>query len=175
MPVEAFVEPETAVSARLRLFSLYVDFAASAHARQTASAIARLAGPHWQTSTEMWKLDSVTASDAIRKMINDDAAEADALIVAVGSMNHREPKLVEWLDSLTAWRTGCLVPGLLVGLLGDEESRSPELEWTIQQLIYCGRQMNRELVMHCVEGNLVDDSDWLRTSVDALLARKRAA
>ena len=175
MLLETLVEPETAVSGKLRLFSLYVDFAASAHARRTASAIARLAGPRWPSSAEMWKLDSVSASDAIRKMINEDAAEADALIIAVGAMNGREPKLIEWLNSLAAGQRSRPVPGLLVGLLGDAGYRSQELERTAQQLISCARQIDREPVLHWMEGALMDDSDWLKTSVTALLTRKQAA
>ena len=175
MPLEALVEPKVVTTGKLRLFSLYVDFAAAGQARGTAAAVARQAGPHWQTLTELWKLDSLTASDAIRTMLNADAADADALIIAVGSLNHREPKLTEWLNSLAVRKANRPSGGLLIGLLGDAENRSPELEWMVQQFIYCARQMNRELVMHWVEANSIDDFDWLKASVEALLAAKRSA
>src|SRR5208282_6219451 len=99
MNTDTFVEQETVVNGKLRLFSLYVDFAASVHAKWAAGAITKLAGPRWQSSTEMWNLDALTASEPIRKMIAGDAADADVLVIAASSLDQREPKLIEWLAS----------------------------------------------------------------------------
>ena len=174
MHTDAYAGPETEVNGRLRLFSLYVDFAASAHARWAAGAIAKLAGPRWQCSTEMWKLDSLNASESVKKMVAGDAANADVLIVAASSLDQREQKLIEWLDSLATSKTNCPVPGLLVGLFGDEENRSRELEWTAQQFIYCARQMGRRLLLQWMERGSTNDYDWLADGVKTLLARKQS-
>jgi hypothetical protein len=59
---------------RIRLFSLYVDYAAAERARWVTSQIARLVGGHWKTSTEIWNLDLLTtASEPMRKMIPQEA------------------------------------------------------------------------------------------------------
>jgi hypothetical protein len=175
MHTDAFAGQATAVNGKLRLFSLYVDFVASAHARWAAGVITKLAGPRWQSSAEMWNLDALTVSEPIRKMITGDAADADVLIIAASSLDLREPKLIEWLDSLAAWKANHPVPGLLAGLFGDEENRSRELEWTIQQFIYCARQMGRELVVQWMERGSMADSGWLTREVEAFLARKQSA
>jgi hypothetical protein len=165
----------TGVNGKLRLFSLYVDYAASAHARWATSAITKLAGPHCQSSTEMWNLDSLSASEPIRKMITGDAAEADVLIIAASSLDQREPKLIEWLDSLAGWQSNRPAHGLLIGLFGDEENRSRELEWTVQQFIYCARQMGRELVVQWMERESMNAAGWLTGRVETLLACKQSA
>jgi len=172
MPIAALARPETVVNGKLRLFSLSVDFAASARAKWAAGAITKLAGPHWEFSAEMWKLDSLNASESIRKLITSDAARADVLIVAASSLDRREPKLIEWLDSL-APETNRSIPGLLVGLFGDEEDRSGELEWMAEQFIYCARQMGRGLVLHWMESDSLNDSNWLAEEMEEFLARKR--
>jgi len=170
---DTLARAEPVVNGKLRLFSLYVDFAASAQARWAAGAITRLAGPCWEFSSEMWKLDSLIASECIRKMIATDAARSDVLIVAASSLDQREPKLIEWLDSLTP-QSNRSSPGLLVGLLGDEENRSRELGWMAEQFIYCARQMGRGLVLHWMERNSTNDSVWLAEELEGFLARKRA-
>jgi len=175
MRAETLVGQDTAVTGKLRLFSMYVDFAASAHARWATSAITRLAGSRWQSSHEMWNLDALAASGSVRTMIARDAADADVLIVAATSLDQREPKLIEWLDSLAAWKDNRPVAGMLVGMFGDEENRAKELEWTVQQFIYCARQMDRDLVVQWMERDSLDYSDWLTVKVGALLARKQVA
>jgi hypothetical protein len=175
MHTDAGAGQEMVVNGRLRLFSLYVDYAASTSARRATCAITKLAGSRWQSSTEMWSLGSLTAGESVRKMIASDAADADVLIVAATSLDQREPKLIEWLDSLAAWKSNRPVPGLLIGLFGDEENRSRELEWTIQQFTCCARQMGRELVVQWMERDSMDDSSWLTQGAEALLARKQSA
>jgi len=173
MHMETTAGPRTVVNGKLSLFSLYVDFAASAQAKWAAGAITKLAGARWELSAEMWKLDSLNASESIRKMITSDAARSDVLIVAASSLDQREPKLIEWLDSL-APQSNRVIPGLLVGLLGDEENRSRELGWMAEQFIYCARQMGRRLVLHWMEHDSMSDSEWLAEEVEEFLARRRA-
>ena len=175
MQTNTFAGREIAVNGKLRLLSLYVDFAASAHAKWATCAITKQAGPRWQTYAEMWKLNALAVSEPIRKMITGDAVDADVLIIAASSLDQREPKLIEWLESLAAWKANRPVPGLLIGLFGDEENRSRELEWTIQQFIYCARQMDRELVMQWMERDSMIDSNRFNEGVEALLARKQSA
>lgn len=158
----------------MRLFSLYVDYAASAYARWATGIITKLAGPRWQFSTEMWNLDALSASEPIRKMITGDAAEADVLLIAASSLDQREAKLIEWLNSLAEWQPGRPAYGLLVGLFGDEENRSRELEWTVAQFTGCARQMGRELVVQWMEWEAMNDAAWLTERVETLLVRKQS-
>jgi hypothetical protein len=137
MNTETLIVSETGMDGRLRLFSLYVDFAAAVRARWATSQISRLAGEQWKASTQMWNLDSLSTSEPIRKMITQDAAEADVLVVAMSSLDRRELELVRWLDSLAAGRADRPVAGLFIGLLGDENGRAGELDWTVKQFLRC--------------------------------------
>jgi hypothetical protein len=74
--------------------------------------------------------------------------------------------LIKWLDSLTP-----LSPyrsGLLIGLLGDEENKSEQLDWTAKQLIRCAQKTNRKFIWHWTGHNSMDDSDWLTKGVETL-------
>lgn len=118
----------------------------------------------------MWKLDSLMANGAMGRMLAMDAAAADVLIVVVGSLAQRKPELMDWLASLP------LVPlqhGLLIGLLGDEEDKGQELDWTAKQLIERARQSNRKFVWHWMGHHDADASDWLAEGVETLLALKQ--
>jgi hypothetical protein len=175
MPTEILVEPEMATEGRLRLFSLYVDFAAAVRARWATSQISRLAGEHWKTSTEMWNLDSLATSNPIRKMITQDAADADVVVVAMSSLDRREPELIQWLDSLAAWKTNRPAAGLFIGLLGDEHQQAGELDWTLKQFLRCAQQTDRDFIWRWMENEAMADADWLVDSVDSLLVRKQPA
>ena len=174
MNTEILVEPELVTDRRLRLFSLYVDFAAAVRARWATSQISRLAGEQWKTSTEMWNLDSLTTSEPIRRMITQDAADADVLVIAMSSLDWRELELVQWLDSLTAGKANRPGPGLFLGLLGDGRGEAVELDWTVKQFLRCARQMDRDFIWHWMGRDAMADVDyWLTDSVEALLTRKQ--
>jgi hypothetical protein len=175
MNTETLVEPELVTDGKLRLFSLYVDFAAAVRARWAASQISRLAGEQWKASTEMWNLDSLTASEPIRKMIIQDVADADVLIIAMSSLDRRELELVQWLDSLTAGKANRPGAGLFIGLLGDENGRAGELDWTVKQFLRCAQRTDRDFIWHWMEPGVMNSNDWLADSVEALLARKQPA
>jgi hypothetical protein len=173
MNTETLIESETGTAGRLRLFSLYVDFAAAVRARWATSQISRLAGEPWKVSTQMWNLDSLTTSEPIRKMITQDAADADVFVVAMSSLDRRELELVQWLDVLAAGKVNRSGSGLFIGLLGDESSLAGELDWTVKQFLRCARQMDRDFIWHWMEPGVMDGNDWLTSSVEALLARKQ--
>jgi hypothetical protein len=174
MNTETLVEPELVTDGRLHLFSLYVDFAATVRARWATSQIARLAGKQWKTSTEMWNLDSLTTSEPIRKMITQDAADADVLVIAMSSLDWRELELIEWLDSLTAGKANRPGIGLFLGLLGDGRGEAVELDWTVKQFLRCARQMDRDFIWRWMDRDAMADVDyWLTDSVEALLTRKK--
>jgi hypothetical protein len=173
MNTETLVESETGMDGRLRLFSLYVDFAAAVRARWATGQISQLAGEQWKASTQMWNLDSLATSEPIRKMITQDAADADVLVVAMSSLDRRELELVQWLDSLAARRADRPGSGLFIGLLGDESNLSGELDWTVKQFLRSARQMDRDFIWHWMEPGVMDGNEWLSSSVEALLARKQ--
>lgn len=181
---------------KLHLLSLYGDLPASVRARRAAGAIARLAGPLWKTTSEMWKIDSLQISAPIREMITNDAANADVIIVAASSFTQSEPVLIQWLESLkdckgnrpvTGLRRdearepmaadgyGPAEAGLLVGLLGDEETSAVNLNYVVKPLLHCAQQTDRNFIWHLMESGAMNDSDWLADGVNELLARKSAA
>ncbi len=155
------------------MFSLYVDFAAAARARWATSQVAKLAGEHWKSSSEMWNLDSLAASEPIRKMIEQDAADADVLIIAMSSLERRELELVEWLDSLSEGKTNRTASGLFIGLLGDDKQEIRELDWTVKQFLGCAQRTDRDFIWHWMEPGVMNRNDWLAGSVEALLTRKQ--
>jgi hypothetical protein len=119
----------------------------------------------------MWKLDSLRGNRAMAKMLANDAAAADVLIVVVGSLAHRRPELMEWLASVPPAMP--LRHGLLIGLLGDEEDRGQELDWTAKGLIRYARENNRRFIWHWMGHHDGDVSEWLGESVGALVASRR--
>ena len=103
MNTETLIEPEMVMDRRLHVFSLYVDFPAAVRARWATSQISRSGRrSSGKFPSEMWNLDSLTTSEPIRKMITQDVADADVLVIAMSSLDWRELELVQWLDSLTA-------------------------------------------------------------------------
>ena len=173
MNSESVVDRETVMDGKLRVFSLYVDFAAAVRARWATAQISRLADDGWKTISEMWNLESLAASNPIRKMIARDAADADVLVIAISSLDRREAELVEWMDSLAAAKANRKDSGLFIGLLGDENSRAAELDWTVKQFLRCARHMDRDFIWHWMEPGLMDTNDWMTSSVEALLSRKQ--
>ena len=172
---EMLIEAEILTGGRLKLFSLYVDFAAAVRARWATSQVARLAGEHWKASSEMWNLDSVAASEPIRKMIAQEAAAADVLVIAMSSMERRELELVQWLDSLAGGKTTRTAAGLFIGLLGDENDRTGELDWTVKQFLRCAQRTDRDFIWRWMEPGAIVAGDWLADSVESLLTRKQPA
>jgi hypothetical protein len=160
------------MNGKLHLFSIYSDLGAYQRIKWTVNAIAKLAGHHCQCSSEIWKLDASTASALMKKMLATDGANADVLIVAVGSLEQRTPEMIAWLDSLMPLSPGRV--GLLIGLLGDEDNKAQELDWTAQELIRCAQKTNRKLIWNWMGHYALEDSDWLTNGVELLLAHKRA-
>lgn len=161
---------DTATNGKLHLFSIYTDFGAYKHIKWTVSTIAKLTCHRCQSSSEIWKLDSLTANESMHRMLAKDGANADVLIVAVNSLEYRTPELIQWLDSLTPlppYRTG-----LMIGLLGDEENKSEELDWTARQLIRCAHKTNRKFIWHWTGLHNLDDTDWLVKGVETLFTRQ---
>jgi hypothetical protein len=165
---------EITMNARLHLFSIYTELGAYRRIRWAVNTIAKLAGQHWQCSSEMWKLDASNASELMRHMLASDGAKADVLIVVMRALERRTPEMVEtveWLDSLAP-----LSPdraGLLIGLLGDEDNKTEELDWTTRELTRCAQKTNRKFIWNWMGRYATEDADWLTNSVGQLLARNR--
>jgi hypothetical protein len=176
MPVEEPTPARNAALAtgRLRIFSLHLDFPASVRARWAASTIIKLAGEPWTCSAEMWKLESLHTASSIRKMLTDEAAKADVLIVALSSLNRRELELVQWLESLAA-APGRPNPGLLIGLFGDENQLNRELNWTVKHFMTCAQNTNRDFIWHWLEEPVGGEPEWLASHIETFLARKLTA
>src|SRR5271155_2418691 len=166
MNTEILIERETAVNGSLRLFSIYADFPASVRAKWATGMITKLAGKRWKSSIEMWTVNFLGASGTIGNMILEGGKDADVLIIAMSSLAQREPELMQWLDTLAAGKNNRPVPGLLIGLLGDEENKMRELEWTVKQFIRCAQQTNRDFIWHWMGRDAMNDSDWLTEGVE---------
>jgi len=160
---------------KLRLFSLHLDFAAGIRARWATSLILKLAGKPWVCSSEMWRLDSLLTARAIRKMITAEASQADVLLVAASSLNHRQTELIQWLETLTPCPAGTTAPGLLIGLFGDETNQAAELDWTVKSCMTCAQQANRDFIWHWMEEPPTGEPEWLTSHGASFLARKLAA
>ena len=174
MQTETFAAEETEPQAKLRLFSLYVDFAASARAKWVSGTITGLVGPKWKTCCEMWNLDSFKASQTIRKIMLQDAAEADVLVIALSSLDQREPKLIEWLEALAGEKTEPRDFRLIIGLLGDEAHEAGELGWTVKHFIGCAQRMGRDFIWHWMGQEALNDITWLADNVKKFLAHKQS-
>ncbi len=172
MDTNRFIKQPEAPNGKLRLLSLYGDLPASVRARWAAAMIARLAGPRWQTTSEMWKIDSLKVGAPIREMITNDAADADVIIVAASSLTQSEPALIQWINSWEACKNNHLFPGLIVGLLGDEETTKVDLNCVVKPLIHVAQLADRDFIWHLMENGAMNDSSWLADSVQDLLARK---
>jgi hypothetical protein len=196
MQTNVFAREVAVTNGKLHLLSLYGDLPASVRARWAAGAIARLAGPLWKTTSEMWKIDSLQVSAPIREMITNDAANADVIIVAASSFTQSEPVLIQWLETLKDCkgdRPACVaeaiceppsrsttarrrpVTGLIVGLIGDEETSAVNLNCVVKPLLHCAQQTDRSFIWHWMESGAMNGSDWLADGVNELLSRKSAA
>jgi hypothetical protein len=174
MRTDAAVKEAETTNGKLRLLSLYGDLPASVRARWVSGAIARLAGPQWQPISEMWKIDSLQVSEPIRQMITNDAANADVIIIAVSSLAQSELVLTQWLDSLKARGNNRSVSGLLVALLGDEETTTVELGRAVKPLTHFAQVADRDFIWHWMDNGALNDTSWLAGSVLGLLSRKSA-
>ena len=159
----------------LQLLSLYDDLPASVRARWATGVITKLTSPHMKTNPTMWKIGSLASSQPIKDMISIDAANADVIIIAISSFEHRTVELFQWLDSLPARETKRTFPGLLIGLLGDDEEQSPELDWTVEQLMRCAQQGDRHFIWHWMAEGAMNNSDWLTESAGKHLTGQLAA
>ena len=196
MQTNVFAKEVAVTNGKLHVLSLYGDLPASVRARWAAGAIARLAGPLWKTTSEMWKIDSLQVSAPIREMITNDAANADVIIVAASSLAHSEPAyagtkhaclahsmatarrrpvLIQWLESLKDCKGNRPATGLLIGLLGDEETTTMDLDGVVKPLLHCAQQTDRNFIWHLMENGAMSDSDWLADGVNELLSRKSTA
>jgi len=170
LQLEAYAGEVGAAAGRLRVLSLYGDIAASGRARRTAGKIAKLAGPDWQTASEMWKIDTLQVSEPIRQMISNDAVNADVIVIAASSL---EPELLQWLDSLEAGNRP--VPGLLVGLIGGDETPRVDLSNVVKPLMLVAQRMKWHFIWHWMGEEAMFDADWLAGSLQNLLASKSSA
>jgi hypothetical protein len=164
----------TPVKDKLRLFSLYVDFPASVRVRWITNVIARLVGPSWLTSSEMWKTDSLVTNQSVQQMTISDATKADVIIIAASSLTQREPVLTQWLDSVAAGKPNRSNSGLFIGLLGDTETKVGKSDWSVRSMMRCARQLKRDFLWQWMGINAMNDSTWLADPIQHLLDCKQA-
>lgn len=174
MNSNTLLEPRAATKARLRWFTLYADYPAAIRAKYLTAGVGRSIGPEWHFSPEMWKLDSIPPVGSIRDLIAQEAAEADVLLMAVSAPDQPDPAVIQWLQSLVGWKAARNHPGLLLGLLGDEDHAVTEKNWLVEQLALLAGRTNMNLAWHAYGQEFVEDSSWLEAELEHLLARKKA-
>lgn len=178
MPIQTVMplkEGAAATSVKLRLLSLYENLPAAVRARWAAGAIARHAGPQWQISSETWKMSSLNVSEPIRQMIVNDVANADVIIIAASSPARNDPVFLQCLDSLEACKNNRSFPGLLVGLLGDDETIYPEPDCVVKLLMQCAQKMGWNFIWRWMGEDAMSDAGWLASNLPNLLVGKLAA
>jgi hypothetical protein len=174
MHAETLVEQEIKTNAKLRLFSLYVDFEAAICTRWAIGTITKQISPRWKTSSEMWALDFFQCDQPLSRMMLQGAADADVLIVALSSLAQRESKLIEWLNTLAKQKAERPDSGLFIGLLGDEDHEAGELEWTVKHFIRCAQKMGRDFIWQWMGREAINDPAWLTDNVEKFLSRKQS-
>jgi hypothetical protein len=117
----------------------------------------------------MWKIDFLMASENIRKMVNDEAANADVIIIAASSFVQPELRLIQWLQELVTGKTDGTKPGLLIGLLGDEYTETSEIDWVVKAMIEYARQTGRSFIWHRIGKHAMNDFEWLTKNIETLL------
>jgi hypothetical protein len=90
------------------------------------------------------------------------------------SLKQSRPDLIHWLNSLETRKNDRHVSGLIIGMLGDEETTTDELDFVVRPLIRCAQQMGRNFIWHWMK-SAMNDSDWLADGVNDLLSSKLAA
>jgi hypothetical protein len=163
----------TVGEARLRLFTLYADFPAGIRARHLAGQLGKLSGTECALASEMWKLDSVFPVGPIREMIIEAAAESDLLVIAASHMEVPDEELNAWLNSLVIGKTNRLFPGLLVGLLGDDEHEIVEAHWLVQRLQSFAGEARMNFIWQSADRDSLRNTRWLGDSFEKLLDWKR--
>lgn len=166
------VAPVDQRRSRLRLFSLYEDFASGIPARWLAGEISLLAKPRCESTTEMWKFDHVVRTGAFQKMTAQEAGEADVLIVAAVSVNDAPAGLNEWFEQLTAWRQNRLTPGLLVGLLGIQSEVDVDASVMRNDLQRFAERTGTTFLWRPMDVYGQADASWLAAPVKQFLAER---
>jgi hypothetical protein len=176
MHLNTVLDAETATGRALRTFSLYVDYPAGLRAKWAAAQIAKLAGKRWEVSGQIWKLDSFVTAGSIKKLIGEEAAQADVLLVAFSSLDQPEQAVIDWLESLApADKTTAGAGGLLVGLLGDDDHWVSARDGMVKQLATIARRRNLDFAWHWMGRDVMDEPGWLTGRVEQLLDRKQSA
>ena len=173
MHIETLTKQEPGKNTKLRLFSLYVDFAASVPARWASGVITSLVGPMWKTHCEMWNLNTFKESQQLRELMLQDAAEADVLVIALTSLDQRQTELIEWLEALAAKQAGHLGAGIFIGLLGDEAHEAGELRWTVKRFIGCAQRMGRDFIWQWMGQGAINDATWLTDNIEKFMSSKQ--
>jgi len=172
MAVESELKNKVTAGGVLKVLSIYTDFPASVRVRWTGSRIGLLAGQAWQIRSDIWKFDTLLASESIKKMATTSAIGADILLVAIGSVELRDENLMGWLESIASANATPGAPKLLIGLLGAEDTKSTELDWNIKQLLRFSHAMGCGFIWHWMGEDAMNDGDFLAEHVAELLATK---
>ena len=173
MNAKNFISTPGANDERLRIFSVYADFAAASRIRWASARIAALASAGREPSAEMWSVSSVITTGSLGKIIVQEAAAADLLIVAMSSLDQREIGLMQWLELLPVQKKSSASQGLLIGLFGDDRNQAGELEWAVSQFSRIARESKMNFIWSWMAEEVLENADWLTGNVTDYCARKR--
>ncbi len=157
----------------LAVFVLYADFAAGIRGKRLSRVIGKIAA-NVRVSSELWKLDSISPAGIIRRMIAQQAAEADILVIADSMPAGPNPRLNEWLESLVNWKAHRIFPGTLVGLLGDEEHAVDATDWSVNELAAFARKTRMHWRWSSGAREAWENGEWLTEVIERTCEEKRA-
>jgi hypothetical protein len=104
--------------------------------------------------------DRAPATPLRQQFIETKPARSDSMAEFPRNPQERPP----------CFRLDCLI----IGMLGDEETTTDELDFVVRPLIRCAQQMGRNFIWHRMK-SAMNDSDWLADGVNDLLSSKLAA
>ena len=155
----------------LRLFTLYEDFEAGVRAKLLADRIINRTGNNYVILKGMWRMGSAKPIGRIHQMMARDAAESDVLLIASTSVDQTQATIIRWLYSLLGWRSNPMLPGLLIGLIGDEEQPASDSDWLVGQLSAFTGRNHLEFAWHSGSESITD-CGWIDPLLEKLFARK---
>lgn len=172
MPSSTYTEAGIRTGRKLHVFVLCVDDSATAHVNWLHNQLTGLAEDGFDFLLETGKLNAIANNGPFLAMTTQAVAESDVLVIAMGSLQRREPALIQWLNSLAAWQVDRQTPSLLIGLFGGKGNGAGELAWLVNELITYTHRTATDFAWQWMGEESICDCGWLTVSMDELLTRR---
>lgn len=174
MDLSTLVNPGVETVRKLRAFALCFDELAVVHVHWLRAQLTGLAANGLDLSFHLQTPGFPVVHESSIEMRIETALRSDVLVIAMSSLQRREPAVIQWLNSLESRLAAksCEPPGLLIGLFGGAENRAGELGWLVSEMVSFTRRTGMDFVWQWMGHESECDWDWLAISIDELLARQ---